>query len=114
MEDLYPANPVGVSEQLTKPTTAYKRHAWLAMCGLAMFVALYFALTGWFGWTAYRLLHGAVSGSSDGLLGLIGGVCAAFLAVFMAKAIFFVKHTYQIDDIEITAAQQPKLFAFLN
>ena len=32
----------------------------------------------------------------------------------MLKALFFVKHRYEIDDIEVTAEQQPQLFAFLN
>jgi len=32
----------------------------------------------------------------------------------MLKAVFFIKHRYEIDDIEITPEQQPQLFAFLN
>ena len=45
--------------------------------------------------------------------GLIAGV-GAFLAVFMWKALFFVRRRHAIDDIEVTAAEQPRLFAFIN
>ena len=114
MDYAYPAGPQHVSEHLTAPTSAYKRHAWLAMLGLGIFVALYVALSGWFVWTAYRLLAGAAKGGDTELTAILGGCCAAFLAVFMLKALFFVKHRYEIDDIEVTAEQQPELFAFLN
>jgi Zn-dependent protease with chaperone function len=87
--------------------------AWAAMAGLLLFVALYFALSGWFAWTAWRLFSGLGS-SNFSLWGLIAGACAAFLAVFMLKALFFVKHAYDIDDIEITREQQPQLFAFID
>ncbi|MBC7983852.1 MAG: M48 family metalloprotease [Candidatus Obscuribacterales bacterium] len=113
MNSIYPASPNSVPDDLTKPTATYKQRAWLAMAGLGLFVVLYFALTAWFGWTAYRLLGGALQGGSNVLWGFIAGLCAAFLAVFMAKAIFFIKHSYQIDDIEITPAEHPKLFQFL-
>lgn len=83
------------------------------MAGLTLFVALYFVLSGWFAWTAYRLLAGLGSGNFS-LWGVIAGVCAAFLAIFMLKALFFVKHSYDIEDIEITRAQQPRLFEFID
>ena len=111
MEQIYPAGPTGVPEHLTKPTAAYRQRAWLAMAGLALFVALYFSLAGWFIWSAYTLFSRAING--DGIIGFIAGGCAAFLGIFMVKAIFFVQHRYEIDDLEITATEHPKLFAFL-
>src|SRR5262245_42041384 len=114
MEYTYPAGPQNVPENLTAPTSSYKRHAWGAMLGLTAFVATYLALSGWFVWTAYRMLSGSFKGGDDAVFAFIGGVCAAFLAVFMLKALFFVKHSYEINDIEITPEQEPKLFAFLN
>lgn len=114
MDSVYPTGPADVSANLTAPTSAYKRHAWLAMLGLAAFVAAYIALSGWFVWTAYRLLSGAAKGGDATLFALIGGSCSAFLAVFMLKALFFVKHRYEIDDIQVTEQEQPQLFAFLN
>jgi len=38
--------PSPLIQKLAKPTTAYKLRAWLAMAGLALFMVLYFALTG--------------------------------------------------------------------
>jgi Zn-dependent protease with chaperone function len=115
MAQAYPAGPTAVPESLTRPTSSYKTHAWLAMGGLLLFVAAYFALAGWFSWTAWRLLasvyHG---GSQDAGRSAIIGVGCAFLAVFMLKALFFVRHRYEIDDIEIKATEQPRLFEFLN
>lgn len=85
------------------------------MLGLAGFIALYFALSAWFAWTAWRLLGGmfGANGNFD-LLGLVAGVCAAFLAVFMLKALFFIQHRYAIEDIEIRREDQPRLFEFID
>ena len=113
MEHVYPAGPSAVPADLTHPSRTYRTHAWLAMLGLALFIALYLALASWFSWTAYRLIIGVVHGR-DAFWGLIAGVSAAFLAVFMWKALFFVQHRHEIDDIEVTAAEQPRLFAFIN
>jgi Zn-dependent protease with chaperone function len=112
-EHVYPAGPSAVPPGLTRSTQTYRLHAWLAMGGLTLFVALYLGLTAWFTWTAYRLIVGMTHGG-DVLMGLIAGTCSAFLAIFMWKALFFVQHRHEIDDIEVTAEQQPHLFAFIN
>ncbi|HKX43735.1 MAG TPA: M48 family metallopeptidase [Burkholderiaceae bacterium] len=114
MQATTPAQPSPLLAKLAKPTPAYKRRAWLAMAGLALFVALYFALAGWFLLTAYRLTIGADAAAKSAFWGWIVGACAAFLAVFMLKAVFFVKHGGADDGIEITPAQQPELFRFLH
>ena len=114
MESVYPPGPAAVPADLTYATAAYRRHAWLAMGGLMLFVVLYFALSGWFTWTAYRLLSGVLNSADDVVWTIVGGMCSAFLAMFMLKALFLVKHRYQINEVEITAEQQPQLFAFLH
>ena len=113
VEHVYPAGPSAVPADLTRPTRTYRTQAWLALAGLALFVVLYLALASWFSWTAYRLILGVVHGG-DAFWGLIAGFGAAFLAVFMWKALFFVRHREKIDDIEVTATEQPRLFAFIN
>jgi Zn-dependent protease with chaperone function len=114
MDDVYPRGPASVPQSFTQATSSYRLHAWLAMAGLAAFVLLYFALAGWFAWTAWRLLAGAINGGENAFWGFVAGISAAFLAVFMLKALFFVKHRYEIDDLEITPQEQPKLFEFLR
>ena len=44
----------------------------------------------------------------------IAAVCAAFLAVFMLKALFFIQHRFVVEDIEITRQDQPRLFEFID
>ncbi len=113
MDHVYPAGPRSVPPDLTRPTRAYRTHAWLAMGGLLLFVLLYLALASWFTWTAYRLFASLAHGA-DPLWTFVAGVCSAFLAVFMWKALVFVKHRHAIDDIEVTAPEQPRLFSFIN
>jgi Zn-dependent protease with chaperone function len=108
------APPAPLIAQLAKPTAAYRRRAWLALAGLALFVLLYFALAGWFLLTAYRLTIGADGSGKDAFLGWLVGACALFLAVFMLKAIFFVKHGGAEGHLEIRPEQQPELFRFLH
>ncbi len=115
MDTLYPVGPSSVPANLTAPSATYRRHAWLAMAGLLTFVCFYLALLGWFGWTAYRLIGALTAGTSDNPLAAaaVGG-CAGFLALFMAKALVFIKRGAQSDDIELKPADQPRLFAFLH
>ncbi len=114
MDAIYPAGPSAIPENLTAPSKNYRRHAWLAMLGLCGFVVFYLSMLSWFAWTAYRLIGGLIAGTHDDLFTsvLVGGG-AAFLALFMAKALIFVKRGAHSDDLEILPAEHPRLFAFL-
>lgn len=115
MENIYPANPIGVPADYSEPGKSYRQRAWLAMAMLLVFIVLYLFISGWFVWTAWSLLKASFLGGGGGVFwGILAGVVAAFLAVFMLKALFFVNHGGSSDDIEITAAEQPRLFAFLH
>lgn len=116
MESLYPQGPAVVPEQLTAPSSNYRRNAWLAMLGLGGFIAVYLGLLMWFGWTAYRLVAGLLQGSGGEQAFWLWVVAAgaAFLAVFMAKALVFNKRAERdTRALELTPAEQPALFAFL-
>jgi len=113
MDAMYPAGPQSVPPGLAAPSRQYKQRAWLAVASLLVFAGVYFALLGWFGWTAYRLIDTANSAPGGFFLYILGG-CSAFLALFMAKALFFVRRGGTPDDIELTSLGQPELFAFLN
>jgi Zn-dependent protease with chaperone function len=115
MDHVYPQGPASVPPNLTAATSTYKQRAWLAMIGLAVFIALYFALSGWFAWTSWRLFSSMFGPGGHGdLWAFVVGVCCAFLAVFMLKALFFIQHRYAIEDIEVTRADQPRLFEFID
>src|SRR6185436_16772163 len=110
-EGTYPRGPDRVPPDLTRPTRAYRRHAYLAVAGLALFVGLYFALTGWFAWTSIRLFGAMVR--THWAFG-IPAAGAGFLAVFMAKALVFIRRGKPDGNLELTAADHPQLFAFLH
>ncbi len=114
MNEIYPPSPANVPDDLTKPNNKYKSRVWIAVLGLLLFVALYFGLTAWFSWTGYRLISAALEPDGDLFRGLATGLPAAFLALFMLKALFFVKRGQQDNDIELKAEDEPRLFEFLN
>ncbi|MEM6884932.1 MAG: M48 family metallopeptidase [Verrucomicrobiota bacterium] len=113
MDIPYPPSPIGVSEDLSKASAKYKFHAWLAMMGLLLFVLIYISLTCWFCYSSYRFLS-VLGETHDFIMYLIKGLGAGFLGLFMLKALFFVKHSEQSKDFEVTEADQPKLFSFLH
>ncbi|RZU47976.1 Zn-dependent protease with chaperone function [Fluviicoccus keumensis] len=114
MDDLYPPGPGDVPADLTRPTTAYKHRAWLAGLSLAVFLGVYLFLAGWFVHSAYRLLGDGMASGGDGIGSLVMGAGAAFLAIFMVKALFFLQRGGAPDAVEVTSTGQPRLFAFLN
>lgn len=113
MNEYYPIGPQAVPPELTRPTAAYKQRAWLALGSLALFVALYVALAAWFVWTAYRMIGEASAGGRNSFWHFLVGGSAAFLAIFMLKALVFLKRGKAPHAIEVTAAEQPRLFEFL-
>ncbi|MDJ0908638.1 MAG: M48 family metallopeptidase [Woeseiaceae bacterium] len=113
MDHLYPPGPESVADDLTAPGPTYKRQAKVALLSLMLFIALYLSLTGWFAWTAYDYFITAPYSPQGELWAYVSAGCAAFLTVFLVKALFFVNHGGEINDIEITAEDEPQLFEFL-
>ncbi|WP_284329892.1 M48 family metallopeptidase [Dyella flagellata] len=109
---IYPAGPAQVPEGFTRPSGTYVRHAWIAVGALLLFMALYFALAAWFVYNGIVELGRVASG--NGLLAALVGVGSLFLAFFLIKALFFIKKGAKIDGIELTRAEQPRLFDFLD
>lgn len=115
MEIIYPAGPADVPAGLTRPSAAYRRHAWLAMAGLLAFIALYLALTAWFAFAGLALaLRLALDGARARLPEWLACGGSLFLAVFLAKALFSIRKGEDADRLELTRAEQPRLFAFLE
>jgi Zn-dependent protease with chaperone function len=108
----YPPGPAVVPDNLTSPTRAYRRRAWLALAGLALFALLYLSLSLWFVAAACRDALALASGHWH-VRTLLGGACASALAFFMLRALIAVR-VQESEDIEIGPADQPQLFAFLR
>jgi Zn-dependent protease with chaperone function len=83
------------------------------VAGLLAFMLLYFALAGWFLFTAYRLTFLADSGGKQAVWGYVMAACALFFAFFMLKGIFSVRNAKIEGMRELTREQQPRLFDFL-
>ncbi len=113
-QSLLPPPPPAVPPDLTRATSRYKRHAWLAFLGLLGFVTLYVALTGWFCFTAWRLFYDLYRGGSNGFADFCLGTLCALLGAFLLSALFFLKSGSKDKDLEVTAQEEPALFAFLN
>src|SRR5262245_27813820 len=97
---VFPTGPSLVPAGLTQATPKYKRHATFAMLSLAGFVFLYLALMCWFAWTAYLIFDSVTQYRNEQLYVLIAGACSAFLAIFMAKGLIFVKKGTASQDLE--------------
>src|SRR5262245_29859763 len=113
-EDLYPSPPADVPADLTRPTRAYRLHAWLASLALLLFVALYVGLIAWFGTWGLRLLSDAAS-----LNARIGAVTLLsfpllFFCAFLIAGLFVPKAHIPAAHLEITARDEPRLFEFLH
>ncbi|UPG91987.1 M48 family metalloprotease [Luteibacter aegosomaticola] len=111
METIYPVGPSGVPAAFARPGAAYRRHAWIAVISLMLFIALYLALTGWFAWIGISQLMKVVNG---GFLAFLTGIGSLFLAAFLLKGLFFRKRRADNAGMELTRAQEPRLFAFLD
>lgn len=110
----YPPNPSRVPAGLTDAPPSYRRKAWIAGLALAAFFLAYAALTGWFAYKAYALLGDWLRTGASTWSGLAAGAVAAFLALFLGKAMFFVRRHHARASVEITADEQPRLFAFIH
>lgn len=110
-DSLYPRSPVDVPVDYIQPSKAYKRHAWFAVAGLVGFFLLYIGATAWFGWKMVALSRAAYASGSPA--GWVGAFLAAFFFVFLAKALLPSKRGAAPERIEISPADQPKLFEFV-
>lgn len=84
------------------------------MIGLLLFLAVYVGLAAWFTYTAYRMISGVFAGGEGAVAGFFAALPAAFLAVFMWKALFFIRAGASDCGVEVTPQDEPKLFAFLH
>jgi len=110
----YPPAPADVPADLTKPTGAYTRRAWLASLAVLVFVAGYLGLTWWFGRVTWKLVQTGLGGGSDAVASFLLALAPAFLFLFLFKGLFSIRRGMDPSLVEVTAAEQPQLFDFVH
>lgn len=113
-DHLYPKGPASVPADLTLPNKHYKRNVWIASIAVLLFILLYLGLSFWFLHSSYRLFANCFTGSRENGLSFFVAVITGFLGIFMVKGLFFIAKKDNSGDLEITEAEQPELFAFIN
>ncbi|MBX2796406.1 MAG: M48 family metalloprotease [Myxococcales bacterium] len=110
----WPRGPDEVAPGLTDPSHAYLRSAWGAAVGLGALLALYFGMTGWLGWLVYARSLALYEGTGDTVVDVVVLVPAALLFVVLMKGLFFVRRSETSGFTEISAEDEPRLFAFIH
>jgi Zn-dependent protease with chaperone function len=123
--DLYPLNLPDVPPQLSRPTLRYRVQALLVMASLFLFLAVYLSLIAgcaavgaWAGIVLFDLealkeAYGPAGATLLGTLICLAGVISASLMLYFLKGLFKFRHP-DPSYLEITAAAQPRLFAFIR
>lgn len=113
IEFLYPKSPTGIPQDLTKAKASYQRQAMLAMLGLITFMSVYLALAVCFGLITYNTAHQMIGQELD-LMSLLIVFCSGLLTIFMVKSLLVVKKPGNPGGVEVSADDEPELFAFLH
>src|SRR5262245_56570549 len=125
IREFYPPNPTNVPPQLTRPTQSYRIRAALVVASLFLFVLVYLGLIVGFGgfsvWAFLTLLdmenfREFQGGGAAGLIALLSfsGLSSGLLALYFIKGLFKFPKGGDDKALEITEADQPRLFAFIR
>ena len=110
MESLYQKGPENVPEGLTAPSKSFKKHIWLAVLGLLLFIGLYITLMLWFGKLSYQMFQ-----REGSIFTIVSGIIFGFLSLFMVKSLFiFSKREKNPTQRYLTKEEEPVLFDYLN
>jgi Zn-dependent protease with chaperone function len=107
-DSLYPPGPRDVPAGLTTPTTAYNLQVLLVLASLLFFLFLYVGLLVLSGALIYLALLFPSPLSMAG-----AGLCALFF-LFLLKGFFKRQRQEKAIQVEITAREHPRLFAFIE
>ncbi len=117
--EYYPPTPRHVPPELTRPTLRYRLQAALVVASLFLFLAVYLSLLAGCAGFSYWALSKAIrafatrNGSFPMLLLAGAGVLAWLLALYFIKGLFKFQRRDPLY-LEITEAEQPRLFAFIR
>ncbi|MDC7997732.1 M48 family metallopeptidase [Gilvibacter sediminis] len=109
MDSFYSQGPKNVPEGYTNPTQSFKKHVFLSILGLLLFIVLYLGLTFWFGRLAY---YSFMNGDDLWSYVLAGGY--AFICLFLIKSLFFLnKKVENPMQRFVTKEEEPVLFDYI-
>jgi Zn-dependent protease with chaperone function len=117
---LYPATPANVPAATTAASPAFKKEVRKVMFAIVLFFIVYAILVVLSVLLAVGCVYAgfAVITNSGHLLGIITGAgiisIGVMVCIFLIKFIFAVKKYDDSNTIQITAAEQPELFAFIR
>lgn len=103
-----------VPKDFTRASSSYRFQAWMALLGLLAFMVLYVGLASWFTYITYRMISGVLVGGDGAVAGFFAALPAGFLAIFMWKALIFIRHGSDDPGIEISETDEPVLYKFLT
>ncbi|NOQ75930.1 MAG: M48 family metalloprotease [Crocinitomix sp.] len=112
MKSLYSSGPSGVPDDLTKPSSNFKKKVALAIIGLILFIVTYFGLMIWFGYTCYQMFA-SLQNSDSKILSVVVAIIVGVLSIFMLKSLFNFSKTKRGDMKFISPEQEPVLFDFI-
>lgn len=117
MKSLYSTRTFNVPEDYAKPSKSFKKHVWIAILGLLLFIGTYLFLTVWFGYQGVRLFNDFLNESGNGIFNFMVGVGFIFLSIFMIKSLFFIgkkeKDENSLKPQELNKKDEPVLFDYL-
>jgi hypothetical protein len=108
LDAFYPPGPRDVPDDLTVPSPSYRQGVFLLLGTLILFFALYLSLligSGCLIFWSVRWL---------GLLGLPVALFSLVIFLYLLKGFFKSEREGKSSQVEITEAEQPRLFAFLR
>jgi len=125
ISEFYPPTPANVPPQLTKPTFQYRLRAFLVVASLCLFLFFYLALIVGFStasFLSFRQLANVhdfddyEAGAATFMIIGLGFVAfsALVLALYFVKGLFKFPRGDDTNCLEITEAEQPRLFAFIR
>lgn len=114
MDSKYPPSPAEVPDSLTRTTPGYALRVAAMLVGLLSFVLLYGAIGVGLGYAIVGLWGLPVSGRGGFYLIAGGTVALAVPLLFLVKGLFFRERAPLEGYVEVTRAEQPTLFSFLD
>lgn len=84
----------------------------MALGGLLLFGLIYVGLTTWFCYSTYRLWVEGLESNEPFFF--VESFCAAILAIFLIKGLFFKKRSSVAEGFEIKPEDEPALFEFIH